>query len=69
MQLSFFYFAEQDKNKATEKVGADIFKNCNQKCQEGVSSKTHCQGMDIGYNSVQTFKDFHVCLVKFPKIT
>ena len=27
-----------------EKVGANIFANCNQKCQEEVSSKTHYQG-------------------------
>ena len=38
---------KKQEKKYWEKVGVDIFKNCNQKCQEGVSSKTHYQGMDI----------------------
>ena len=31
-----------------EKVGADVFENCNQKFQEGVGYLNHYQGMDIG---------------------
>ena len=45
-------------NKLLKKVGFDIFfkfgfdtfENCNQKCQEEVSSKTLYQGMDIIQN-------------------
>jgi hypothetical protein len=42
-----FCFSKVCSTTCWEKVGADIFENCNQKCQEGVSSKTHYQGMDI----------------------
>ena len=39
--LHFLFF------ELLRKVGADVFENCNQKCQEGVSSKTLYQGMEI----------------------
>ena len=40
------YKIEVCSTNCWEKVGADIYENCNQKCQEGVSSKTHYQGRD-----------------------